>query len=867
MTAIQYYASLDDITHALYQADVILTPTKRLARYVEHYYYQQLQDTVFHYQPIESLDGWLYQLWHELSLQQAHPPALLTNWQQYYYWAQCLNALSPTPLLNHQTTLQNLLQAWRLVNEWSLDIDDIEQQAFNDDQQLMVNCIHAYQQWRSNQHYIDLQQLPAWLLQHLTADIVQQHNQLVLLDFNYTTLPPIYQQLLEQFQQLGGQVSYYQRYQQPPALYYYEAGDSEQELQHIIQGLEQATQQQPQAQCLWVVPDLNSRRQQLSHYINQSTINSHAVNIGGYEALADIAIIQTALNIIHLKQASPISRHVIDSLLSSPYIGEQSSFCSDYAIYRHALMKQLPPDISVTQWRHFLSEQPAAISCYFQQLADYELPEQASPEQWASHLYALLQLMGWPGQRPLNSMEYQAIQTWHQVFDELCSLTQIADNSWSLATAYQWLTYIAYQTPYQPQSSDRIQIDCLEPMEAVGLPYDAIWIMDTHQKAWPASHAMNPFLPFQLQRHYNLPHASTEREQQFYTVLIEQLLSAAPCIQLSYARQQPNEDQCHLSLLWAYHQPVLIQPNPASTTHYFQATRSLSIVWDQQAPSVDNPDSIRGGSSLLKTQALCPFKAWAQYRLAAEPDSTRGYLIDAKEKGILLHKALEYLWQHWRDQNELLQTDSAELDRLIHQALYRATGIYKDRLPSRLLQGEIERLQAHIKQWLDYEKQRPFFSIQALEKATTLTIAQLPIQLKIDRIDQDAAGQTILIDYKTNAPTPKRWQDERLEEPQMPLYALSQSQASLSAVTYAQIKAQHIRFVGWSNAQTLPDCRQPPQDWDQLRQDWQHHLNQLAQQFTQGHSQLDPKHGLQTCQQCHLTSVCRRLDSIEADST
>ena len=858
---IHYYASLDEITHTLYQADVILTPTKRLARYVAHYYYQLLQGDVFHYQPIESLDGWLHKLWHQLSLVHDHPPALLNSWQQLYYWWYCLNTYSPTPLLNQQTTLQQLLQAWRLVNEWSLPLNEIEQQAFNDDQQLLVNCIHAYQQWCYDEHYIDQQQLPAWVLQHITPESFSHERNIVLLDFNYDTLPPIYQQLLQQLQQFNVHVTYYRRQQKPDHLYYYPADHAQNEQQLIIRWLEQMSQQQPQQQFLWVIPNLSTCRQQIIHAINQSTIDNTTVNIGGYEALADIALIQTAVNIIHLKQTSTLDRQLIDSLLGSPYIGDSYAFYSEYALCRHALMTQLPPDIPANQWQLFISQQPACIGHYFQQLLNYELPDEASPEQWASHFNHIVQLMAWPGQRSLNSMEYQALQTWHQVLDELCGLTQIASNQWSLAQAYQWLTYMTHQTPYQPQSSSFIQIDCLEPMEAVGLPYDAMWIMDTHQKAWPASHSMNPFIPFHLQRHYNLPHASTKREQQFYSVLIEQLLSAAPWIQLSYARQQPNEDQCYLSRLWAEHQPCYQQPVD-HLTNTQPARLSLQTICDQQTPRVDNPHSIRGGSGLLKAQALCPFKAWAQYRLAAEPSQTRGYLIDAKEKGILLHQALEYLWLNWQDQHQLLQTDPAELDMLIQQALHKAIYRYQDKLPQRLLQGEIDRLQTQIRTWLNYEKQRPYFKVQAVENQVTLTVDQLSVQLKIDRIDHDACGQTILIDYKTHAPTPKRWVDERMEEPQMPLYALSQSQSDLSGLAYAQINAQSIRFVGWSHPQTLPDCHQPPQQWAQLREYWQYYLNQLAQQFIEGHSYLDPKNGYLTCQQCHLTSLCRRLESL-----
>ena len=862
----QHYDSLASIYPALEKADIIVTPTKRLARFVESYWYKHQHGSVFIRKPVESLEAWLYQLWQQISLQCDDPPVLLNLMQQHHYWFQCLNDYSPVALLNQQNTLKNLLQAWRLINEWSLSYAKIKQHAFNQDQQLLVQIIEDFQTWCNKNNYLDQQQLPPWIKQHLTPSIVETQPNLVLLDFNFTTLAPIYQQLLQTFQDGGGNLICYKRDSSPSHCHYCEFSDYQQETQHALQWLKQQVDSNPQGRFLWIVPELKSQRNQLVSYLRQTFGNDeqYAFNIGGYQPLADINLIQIALQIIQLKQNS-IERSLIETLLNSPYLDQQINFPGKFALFRQAITSQLPPQIKQQQWQNYLLHQSGFISELFYQLSVKNLPQQAQPYEWAAYFHELTQLMGWPGVRPLNSAEYQALNNWHQVLDELCQLNNIANEPWSLEYAQKWLNYIAQQTPYQPQSPNTIQIDCLEPMEAVGLQYDAVWVMNAHQLAWPQPSHMNPFLPFTIQRQYDLPHAQVDREQRFYEVLIHQILALSDTIQLSYARYQANDYQCHLSPLWLKHKPLYYQPitldNQSALPKGF-----LETIWDNVAPPVTEPQSIKGGSALLQAQAQCPFKAWASYRLNAKELDVKGYLISAKDKGIILHRALEHLWQHWEDQQQLQATSQHQLENIIELALQQASYPFTKQLPERLLKAELDRLHQLISKWLDYEQHyRPFFTVKSLEKQTQLTISQLPISLKIDRIDQDINGKQMLIDYKSRAPSPNYWLGERPEEPQMPLYALSQSaNQQISGIAYAEISAQNIRLKGWSN-QTLPHCKAPPDEWSELYKQWNKHLQNLSQQFLQGKAHLDPKRGETTCSQCHLTMFCRRLDVQNSD--
>ena len=109
--------------------------------------------------------------------------------------------------------------------------------------------------------------------------------------------------------------------------------------------------------------------------------------------------------------------------------------------------------------------------------------------------------------------------------------------------------------------------------------------------------------------------------------------------------------------------------------------------------------------------------------------------------------------------------------------------------------------------------------------------------MSADRIDRDSQGHTILIDYKTGAKQSySKWLGERMEEPQLPLYALAAGLTKTDAVTFATIRSGHaMGFEGLAGETVDIDgiavCdgkRKRPDDWQQLLEQWRESLNLLA---------------------------------------
>src|SRR5690606_9900956 len=89
----------------------------------------------------------------------------------------------------------------------------------------------------------------------------------------------------------------------------------------------------------------------------------------------------------------------------------------------------------------------------------------------------------------------------------------------------------------------------------------------------------------------------------------------------------------------------------------------------------------------------------------------------------------------------------------------------------------------------------PPFTVIAIEEKQPIDFAGIQVDLRIDRIDQLTNEQRILIDYKTGTPTVKSLLGNRPDEPQLPLYAVSQTQP-VAALAFAQISPKTMTWLG-----------------------------------------------------------------------
>jgi RecB family exonuclease len=186
-------------------------------------------------------------------------------------------------------------------------------------------------------------------------------------------------------------------------------------------------------------------------------------------------------------------------------------------------------------------------------------------------------------------------------------------------------------------------------------------------------------------------------------------------------------------------------------------------------------------------------------------------------------------------------------------------------------------LQRLLPEWLEVEREREPFEVQQMEAAFHFHSADLRFNLRVDRIDRLPDGRLVLLDYKSGDVS-RDWSDERPENPQLPLYALSVGDA-VTAVAYARVSTSECRFVGVAErAQILPKVDAKHLEGlngmsAQLAL-WARRLALIAAELARGAAQVAPTKN--ACRSCSQQSFCRiaeqpalraRGDDLEGDST
>jgi exodeoxyribonuclease-5 len=117
-------------------------------------------------------------------------------------------------------------------------------------------------------------------------------------------------------------------------------------------------------------------------------------------------------------------------------------------------------------------------------------------------------------------------------------------------------------------------------------------------------------------------------------------------------------------------------------------------------------------------------------------------------------------------------------------------------LPPRALLLERERLTRLVAGWLQLEMLRETpFRVVACEDRRMVTIEGITVSLILDRMDELEDGSRVILDYKTGEVKHASWADERITEPQLPIYAALAGE-SVSAVAFAKVLLDKPAFAG-----------------------------------------------------------------------
>ncbi|MGD1982459.1 MAG: PD-(D/E)XK nuclease family protein, partial [Chromatiaceae bacterium] len=662
------------------------------------------------------------------------------------------------------------------------------------------------------------------------------------------------------------------------------ARDAEHEVHLAARWAAHTLAERPDARLAIVSSALGAERETITRVLTQTlTPNRYLYrgtspppfNLSLGEPLSELPMIDHALTTLRLL-SGPQALGEIGKLLRSPFIGghghEAERRAQLDALLRRDGLPRLGMDRLLGRMQGFDAAAPAACPDLLGRLrqARANLPapgQRLAPSAWAEHLRALLKALGWPGDRGLDSGEFQQYQRFIDLFEELSGLSKVRDRI-GLAEAIRQLTRIAHDTVFQPQSPPS-PLQVVGPLEAAGLQFDEIWLLGADERHWPAPPRPNPLLPAALQRELGMPHASAERELDFAVDLLDQLRGAAPLLIASHptGADEQRVDPSPLITDWAPLDAPFLSDDGALPM--ITATAAPGPAEPMPASKgLRGPHRPAGGAALLAAQANCPFAAVAGYRLQARALDEPSTTPDPALLGTLVHRLLQRVWQdletssalHARSREALAETIGELAGQVLADAARRRPDLFTARF--RLL--ERDRLVALTLDWLDLERQRQRpFAVLALERDQTIRISGIELQTRADRIDRLEDGSAVVIDYKTGRElTDAGWYEDRVTEPQLPLYALAAGpEVAASLLARVRSDGSGCRFVGISRQPDFGagvpalEARAEGLGWDDLIAHWRTSLGALAAEFAAGRA--DPTPSPAACRYCDFAGLCR----------
>lgn len=894
---------IDPLFESINSSTLLLTPNRRLAANLQSAYAETCSKRgllVWEQPDILPFDDWVQLCWQQLINNDSYLSRNTTRLQpiqETLLWERIIRDDEKCLLLKPYATAKQAQSAWRTLQLWQCEIN--RDFYFHPDSNRFAHWAEQFQAHCQKQSLLNASAQMESLLEAFEIGELNPVKQIQLIGFQH--LPPLHEQLI---QSAGDAWEMYRPIESAAINYQLACDDAVQELTLAAQWARQQLEINSEQRIAIIVPDLAQQRGAIEtaltkafepqYWLPSTPRYQLPFNISAGVPLTNTPLISSALGILELLRRE-FDYQTLYAMLKCPFINVDETGDFDSGTELELFLRRGGwPVFDLTLLIDLVNNNPRLNSRYASFIAALQAVRELQaqneqhidgPKHWRVVFDTLLQTFNWPATaRRLDSVEYQQFNRWKLVLDEFSNFSSVDSSicgKLGLEEALNLLNRLALAADFQAQTP-QTPIQVLGILEGGGLQFDAVWLLGLNDHLWPATANPTPFIPARLQQELNMPHASPERELSFSRELLKAYQQSSPVVIASYALHSDDQQLRASTLINDFESTTAetLGLDIGSSFHpYYEASNEaphLDQFEDSSGPNLDiDAELVAGGSAILKDQAACPFRAFVTHRLIARELTEPDYHLNAAQRGTLIHRALEQLWNTLGNSSTLLASDDQKLKETILQAVRVALRPLitqrSDLFGDCYTKTEIDRLSLLLGQWLEVEKSRAPFEVEAIEKALLVNLKGLPLRVRIDRIDRLDDGSCMLIDYKTGVCNTSKWQGERLEEPQLPLYSICMAGAddeagnSIQALSFARISVEQQGFVGISAQEgsapgvySIEKSRgwNPELSWPDINDQWQQTLESLAGDFIRGDAIVDPAKS-NTCQYCHLHSLCR----------
>jgi ATP-dependent helicase/nuclease subunit B len=885
-----------EIAEAIKRGATILTGNQRAARGLRLSYDRHCRRTgLTQWQPpsIFAWDTWTAQLWRQLTLEGHASRLLLNRTQELHVWRSVVSADSTLSSLRTADSLSALASdAWRLLCAYHGQFS-LSRLNASEDTRTFLRWTNSFNLRCRSNAYLSASELESALVE-LSHRLPKKEILLV----GFDTKTPAQLSLLEAISAAGSSVTDLPLAVSAGRVMLATAEDPDAELTECASRINAFLTEQPGAQVAVIHPNIESDRGEIDRVFREvlapelnniaNTAGSpHEFSLG--QSLAKAPIVAAAISILRFAVA-PLPIEDLSRLLLSPWFTPTAELDARAEFDAHQIRTAslLHPWLNLDTIIRIAesSRHRDALEGLLRQLHKFsraadrilsETTKQRSYADWADSIRDLLRAADWANFTRDTSVEFQTRRKWESALDELATL-DFEGTRPVFIDALRSLEDILESTLFAPESNDA-PVQIMSPQEAAGSRFDAIFFMRCSDLNWPPTQGTHPLLGWRLQRELRMPGTDPTLDNARAKTITDRLVSSAATITFSFAQRTKDASQ---------------RPSPLLLTLKTETDESAAKIAQRTSMSLEEvlePASIplvrtkvRGGSSVLKNQAACPFRAFAENRLASLPLDMPQAGFDAGERGSLIHATMAKFWSDVQSQAALralsMNDRRATVDRAITHALERAvklSGTADATWDAAYLDIQRSRLHRIVDLWLASELERAPFTIRALEqKFENLSFGPIELDVRIDRIDTlidedgDAAGD-ILLDYKTGDAMTKHWHGDRPDDPQLPLYAALSEPESLAGIGFIRLRpGTGMSLAGYASEEGLLLQSGLPETGSLEIQieEWAKVLLSLATDFATGVAVVDPKTYPGTCSFCKQRILCR-IDPhlLESDIT
>lgn len=889
------------------EQSLIITASRRQSRYLhDEYATQQIAQgrDVWPSLKVMPWNAFIHYCWELAQESGLDMPIRLSSNQGRHLWHQMVAKSEVVePLLNRKQTQNLSFDAWRVCQQWQ--IDEVEAMPGDQDQESFTEWFSIFTKNLNRHGWIEAHQQANYLAKTLSSFAEQLPKTIITYGFQQPT--PQQTTLIELLKTSKDVVDWEleestdQKHVELCSL-----PDPSQELIAAVRWAKRKLIGDSKQTIAIVVPELEQKKSYIERLIyrefyagdlaegKELTQPLHDFSID--ESLLKQPLVAVVTDWFALSHQS-LNKKQLQHLLLSPYLYNEQGLYWQATQFELIIRKSTKAYYSIDDLlklsRHHQVKLPWLT--FIDEWCKENTAELSRKKDFKSHIAVVLNLLAkvhWTGYHSISSREYQIQQSFIEAIKSAQKLQKVLAEKITFAKALSLLKeHLEQHTFHQQQPKAPLQI--MGVLEAIGITFDAVWLVGATDQVLPQKATPNPFISKAIHRKFDLPGSSHNREVQYAHSLIQSLL-ANPELVISFAEYDGEQEQMISPLLktllpnHSVDKQKLESQLPAEITEW-PTSDALEYYTDNKGLAVGEHYAVKGGTGLLRMQAASPFDAYLRYRLELQAFEEDGLGVSFMDRGNLFHKAMQIIWTRLETQSALLELSDDALEGLVKQTTQFVLGEAAKHIyllqNTAFMDMEAKRLEALVTESLELDKKREPFTVIGTEVPREVELAGLKFRIIIDRIDKLSDGRLLIIDYKTGQPTLMSLLRDPIAEPQLLLYAISEQTVAqdsgssnggelkeVAGIVFMQAHLKACKYIGITSendmldgVKALHDIKANPysDDFAEAIKEWKQILEDIAEGFKLGHADIT-EYSVNFTDHLAISRWSERGESLEA---